>query len=239
MGYVMAGLLSGLGQGMQLMGQQQHEAAIEALRNQRQIEQEGRAEARDDRKSARETSEKIGLLGLAQQYKQAEGETEFQYKVRLEKIEAEKEASQIAQRGKIDANLAVLKARLDQANDVESQKLKAAIAAEERAGKFVRSDVDTNGRLIATFEDGHQVATPFTAREEKSSGVGAPSAKFKRGPTPKSFDPNAPEQTSNPQKNSTWWNVGTVVAKPKTGEVRDGYMFKGGDPADPKNWVKK
>lgn len=239
MGYVMAGLLSGLGQGMQLMGQQQHEAAIEALRNQRQIEQEGRAEARDDRKSARETSEKIGLLGLAQQYKQAEGETEFQYKVRLEKIEADNERAQIAQRGKIDANLATLKAQLDQANDAVSQKLKAEIAAAEARKEPVYRDVDTNGRLIVTFKDGHSVATPFTARDEKSSGYTKPSDKFKRGPTPKSFDPNAPEQTSNPQKNSTWWNVGTVVAKPKTGEVRDGYMFKGGDPADPKNWVKK
>jgi hypothetical protein len=166
MGYLTAGLLSGFGQGLQLMGQQQHEAAMEALRNQRQIEQETRAEDRDNRKSVRENSEKVGLLELAQKYKMAEGETEFQYKARLERLKAGLESAQIDQKGKVDANLAVLKADLDKRNDAESQRLKATLDAERAAGRSVETRVDANGRMILKFEDGRMVATNFTERDK-------------------------------------------------------------------------
>jgi hypothetical protein len=238
MGYLTAGLLSGFGQGLQLMGQQQHEAAMEALRNQRQIEQETRAEDRDNRKSVRENSEKVGLLELAQKYKMAEGETEFQYKARLERLKAGLESAQIDQKGKVDANLAVLKADLDKRNDAESQRLKATLDAERAAGRSVETRVDANGRMILKFEDGRMVATNFTERDNKETLD--PRAKdIKHGPTPKSFDPNSVDTSSNPTQNPTWYTVGTVVAKPKVGEVRDGYIFKGGDPASPSSWVKK
>lgn len=238
MGRIMAGLLSGFGQGLQLMGQQQHEAAIEALRNQRQIEQETRAEDRDNRKSVRENSEKVGLLELAQKYKMAEGETEFQYKARLERLKAGFESAQIDQRAANDVNLAKVKAGLDRANDEASQRLKADIDAATARGEMVQTKTDANGRILIGFKDGHWVTSTYTERDNKETLD--PRAKdIKRGPTPKSFDPNSVDTSSNPTQNPTWYTVGTVVAKPKVGEVRDGYIFKGGDPASPSSWVKK
>ena len=41
------------------------------------------------------------------------------------------------------------------------------------------------------------------------------------------------------QNNSSVAPEAAPTGKPKIGEVQDGYMFKGGNPADPKNWEKQ
>ncbi len=217
MGRIMAGLLSGFGQGLQLVGQQQHEAAMENLRNQRQIEQEDRAEARDNRKSDRENKEKIGLLGLAQMYKQAEGETEFQYKVRLEKIKADIESNHIAQKGQVDTNIAILKASLDAQNDEASQRLKARLDRElPSLHGFTR---DANGNLVLVYKDGSQSVTNINAPSDAQIKASIPRSGQPAPQKPSTLEPGTYVPGGAPSGGGNAWYMGNNSGQPSSSDV--------------------
>lgn len=146
MGFLTAGLLTGLGNGLVQQSQQMREDALLKLRRQYQLEDQATAEqqaiAKEDRTAKRDAENdtrdylsKASLLGMAQEFQQKEGETKQQYAERLLRLRGEIESSQITQRGKIDKEiegvkfsnekaLASLKAGLDRQNDAASQRLK-------------------------------------------------------------------------------------------------------------------
>lgn len=170
-GMIIGGLLGGIGKGMEMTALQAREDALEKLRQQRKIEdegrqeqtligregrledrvirQEGRAETRDIAKDKRDYTVKTGLLALSQQYKMQENETEQQYKERLERI---KQAG--------DANLARLKAGLDRSNDAASIKLKAALDN----GQVDSTEVDEDGNLVILYKNGKTETTAIKAK---------------------------------------------------------------------------
>lgn len=170
MGFITAGLLSGLGKGLTEQSAQMREDALIKLKRQYQLEdnataqqdviaKENRAEDRDVRTFQREGQLKVGLLGLAQQYKQQEGETEQAYKERLLRIKGTIDSGQITQKGQIDlANdkaLAVLKASLDKSNDAASQLLKQQIDR----GETTVAGRTPDGFIIVKRGDGTLITT--------------------------------------------------------------------------------
>lgn len=82
----------------------------------------------------------------------------------------------------------------------------------------------------------------FNIEETKNSYV---DQSFEEHPTvgrnkyEKSYSAVAHRQTGGSYSPGTYQKgKGLVPDKPKAGAVEDGHRFKGGDPADPKNWVK-
>lgn len=188
MGYLLAGLLTGAGKGLTELAAQRREDALLKLKRQyqqediaaeeqRTIASEGRADARaqakevrdeaaDARTFDREYGGKTGLLQLAQQYKREEGETEFQYKVRLERIRADEDRKTEGVKAGNAEKLARINSQLDRAEDRESQLLKQQIARGER--EVVGAD--ENGNIIVMTGDGTLITTKTKLREKKSGG---------------------------------------------------------------------
>lgn len=168
---IIGGLLGGLGKGMEMTAMQAREDALEKLREQRRIDgeargeqrligqedrqegrvirQEGRAEERDVRSDQRDYTVKTGLLALAQDYKKAENETEFEYKVRLENIQARNAA-----------NLAGVKASLDDRNDAKSQSRAAAI----QSGEVSSVETSADGNMVLIYKTGRREVTDIKAK---------------------------------------------------------------------------
>ncbi len=244
-GYILGGLLQGLGKGQELTYLEARDKARDALKRQDTLDAEGRAEQRDIRKDDRATAAKSDLLGVASRFKREENETEFAYKERMERIKAEEDRKTAGFKGSIDERLLGVKASLDRESDAASQELKAKLAEADRKGEFVKSEVDANGRIIAVFKDGSMMATPFTEKEKPTGDApiterGKPVPK--RGPTPKSFDPNAADAPSNPAPKGAWYQGGASAAPSTktatTAQLKDAAKQSGKTMDEMRAWAK-
>lgn len=229
MSYLLGGLMQGLGKGMELTYLQNRETALENLRNQRQLEGEGRAESRQIAKEGREAERAKETAATAQQYKLeqlgvAGDETrrtkavEFSYDVKLTKIKADEDRTTEGFKAKLDKDLATLKSRLDRDNDEYSQQVKAAIDS----GRVKDRVTDTNGRVILVMDDGKMVTTPFTEREKVDTANPYSGKPRQRGPTPDGFDPDSKKTPATKQEESSWYTGGqTKPAAVKTATLAD------------------
>lgn len=181
MGFLMAGLLQGAGKAVTDIAAskaaQRREDALISLRRQYQKEDTAAENTREDANAERDAKLKVGLLSLANEYKKQEGETEFDYKVRLEEIKGRIEGQQIGQRGAEDrkteetrsandAELKVLQSRLDTSRDSADRAEAAKIARGE--GKVV----GTNPAGYIIIQKGNTLITTRTKKAETGAGGG-------------------------------------------------------------------
>ena len=174
-GFIVGGLLSGLGKGLEVQAAQNREDALERLRAARQIDTENRGEvrqiAKEDRDEVRTIASderaygaKKSLLETAGEIKQRENETDFDYKVRLEKIRQQGDQTLETLKAKNEASLAAFRSKLDTSRDAASIKLKADIDRAEAAGTLDSVEVDKEGNYVIFFKDGRQQKTDIGAK---------------------------------------------------------------------------
>lgn len=226
--FILGGLLSGAGAGLAMTAQQKREDALEALRNQRQLDgeqrqdqrtiaqetraeerairTEDRASAREDITAARDANIKAGLLKIASENKISESEVAHRFT--LDEIEAKGriESNQIAQRGKQDERLAQIKADLDRRNDRDSQELKQQIDRGEREV----IGVDENGFVLVMTGSGTIITTKTKMRDKGGEDGGATigDARSSRSgaaapaaaPAPKAAGATKPTAAPNPRQ---------------------------------------
>lgn len=253
--FILGGLLSGLGRGMEQDYLAKREEALQRLRKQNQMDAENRAEQRDIRKESR-TDERdarkmerdagydIQKLKVAGDIKSADRRDQFGYDVQLTKIKANEERGTVAFKDKLDRDMATLRARLDQNNDAESQRLKAELDS----GNIKDRVTDANGRVILIRNDGKMVTTPFTEKDKvdtstyKSKEQQEEERRWK-GKTPGNFDPNASPTPSNSGDGSPWYSPG---AKPATTErvatkaqVQEAAKAKGWTVEQTQRWMRE
>ena len=175
--FILGGLLSGLGKGQEMDYTQKRQEALDNLRNQRSIEAEDRAWGRQKEGYSIQATNAEVLEGVKQesaiQKLRVGGEEtrknqadKYTYDVSIKRIEGEEERRNISLRGAQAVNLEKLKADLDMRRDEASQRLRAKIAADERAGTLGSVEVDKNGRIIIVSKDMSTYATDFIAREK-------------------------------------------------------------------------
>lgn len=166
-GMIVGGLLAGLGRGLEMQAAQMREDALLKLREKMVIDAENRAEERTiagEQRRGEDLPGRVGLLGLAQEYKRLEGETEQQYKERLLTIQHGNELEEIGARGEQDRvtqgvkfendkQLERLRSSLDISEDAASQRLAQEIDANE-----VKSiEAADDGSMLVVYNDGRTV----------------------------------------------------------------------------------
>lgn len=192
MGFVLAGLVGGLGKGLEADALQKREDALLALKNRQTIEAEDRAEQRDIRKDDRDYAIKSGLLVAAGDLKRRENETEFQYKVRLETLKA-----------KNDVTLTSLKARLDKANTADEISLRNQLDS----GTVDDIQVSDDGFIVKVYKDGRleksNIKARPTAASEDAEADARREARRNGGAKPKPDEPAATKPTARAQEAAT------------------------------------
>lgn len=169
MGFLEAGLLSGLGQGLSQVAAQKREDAMNALKRQYQKEDDATAETQAIAKEGRENTFKVGILSLANQYKREEGETEQKYKERLVQLQADIEARHITQRGKAAVTLAEQGAK----NAINLEAFKASVEKdkETRTHGGVKSvEALQDGSAYIVYNDGTDKTDNTVKLRDNSAG---------------------------------------------------------------------
>lgn len=247
--FILGGLLSGLGRGMEQDYLAKREEALTRLREQNQLDAENRAEQRDIRKETR-TEERdsrkmerdagydIQKLKVAGDIKSADRRDQFGYDVQLTKIKASEDRSTEAFKAKLDKDIATLKSQLDQSSDAESQRLKAELDS----GNIKDRVTDANGRVILIRNDGKMITTPFTEKEKVDTGDYR-SRDRKHGPTPEGFDPNSSSASSNSGDGGPWYSPGAKPAPTErvatAAQVQEAAKAKGWTVEQTKRWMRE
>ena len=247
--FILGGLLSGLGRGMEQDYLAKREEALQRLREQNKMDAENRAEQRDIRKEDRadtraETAADRAVIRDERKLRVAGEETrstkavEFGYDVQLTKIKASEDRGTEAFKAKLDKDIATLKAQLDQNNDAESQRLKAELDSDNIKDRVT----DANGRVILIRNDGKMITTPFTEKEKVDTGDYR-SRDRKRGPTPEGFDPNSSSASSNSGDGSPWYSPGAKPAPTErvatAAQVQEAAKAKGWTVEQTKRWMRE
>ena len=179
-GFILGGLLKGLGSGLTMNAQQKREDALLALRRQYQLEdantadareiaKEGRAETRDIASDTRDAAVKTGLLEVANRYAQQQGETKQAYEERLIRIRGEEDRKGATHKGGIDRGLEAFRSKLDTARDAESIKLKAEIDG----GQVKSVEAADDGSMLVTYTNGSVVKKNVKLRETRRETEGS------------------------------------------------------------------
>ncbi len=198
--FLLAGLMQGLGRGMEADYMQKRQDALENLRNQRQVESEERQESRTIEREGRQQQNAIELADIQAGHKRdlliASGEEtrrtneqKFEQEIKLVGIKANEDRSTAAFKSKLDQNLASVKSNLDRMNDEYSQKLKAQL--EDRNDPVVDQFNDINGRVVYRRKSGVTVTTPFYAERKVDTSVPIKKRDQANPDTPEGFDPNS------------------------------------------------
>lgn len=258
-GFILGGLLQGVGRGMEQNFLARREEALQRLRQQQTLEaedradkrtmaSEARAEDRDIRKETR-TEEAYGRkqgidfqndvqkLKVAGDIKSQDRKEQFGYDVQLTSIKAGEDRKTASFRAKLDQDLATMKAELDRNNDADSQRLRAELDG----GNIKDRVTDANGRVILIRQDGQMVTTPFTEKEKvDTSSYGRPERK--RGPTPEGFDPKSRSAPSNSGDDGPWYSPGARSAETEkvatAAQVREAAKAQGMTEAQVRSWMQ-
>ncbi len=166
MGFLMAGLLQGVGAGVTQLAAQKREDALIALRRQYQQEDQVAEDKRTIAKEERDATLKVGLLSLAQQYKKEDAETEAQYAERLERIKSGLRVGETASKAKIDVAMAVLNSKLDRVEATEAKRLEAQL----RSGEVSDIRAADDGSMVVTYKGGRTETRGTKLRDTRSSG---------------------------------------------------------------------
>lgn len=190
-GLLFGGALAGLGQGLSMHAAQLREDALERLRNQRQIEAEGRAntrlidaetrgEEREVRADARRGTDlpgKTGLLNLQAKQDRLAARQEQGYKMEqlgvtqqneLERIEARTEGDIRVEGVKFenDKQLKRLQSNLDTARDAAAQRLSQEI----NSGEVQSVEAADDGSMLVVYNDGRTVRMTNVKLRDSGSG---------------------------------------------------------------------
>lgn len=164
MGYLLGGLLSGLGKGMHSKALQDRKDALERLRNQRGIakenrteirvmNQEGRAEDRAIASDERQYGIKKGLLKTSGDIKSSQSSQDFKEQKDIE-----------SHKGSIGERLARIKSTLDTKRDAASIELRNELDS----GNIDDVLVDSEGNYLKVFKDGRTEKTDILAQPSAS-----------------------------------------------------------------------
>ena len=247
--FILGGLLSGIGRGMEQDFLARRQDALEKLRRQDVIDAEDRreqstirAESRADQRKiasdARDYENDVNKLREAGKIKSQDRADQFGYDVKLTKIKANEDRSTAGFKAKLEQDLATMKAKLDQENDAASQRLKAQLDS----GDIKDRVTDANGRVILITNDGQMITTPFTEKEKVDTSM--PYGKDrKRGPTPEGFDPKSRSASSNSDDGSPWYSPGATGGSGRkvatAAQVRETAQAQNMTEAQVRAWMQK
>lgn len=251
--FILGGLLSGLGRGMEQNYLANREEALARLRDEREqkalIDQEDRGEQREIRKETRKaTADEIAAeravirderkLRVAGEETRTTAETKFGYDVQLAKIKASEDRGTAAFKAKLDAGNAAMLEAIKGKNDQESIRLRKELDS----GNIKDRITDANGRVILIRNDGKMITTPFTEKEKVDTGDYR-SRDRKRGPTPEGFDPNSSSASSNSGDGSPWYSPGAKPAPTErvatAAQVQEAAKAKGWTVDQTKRWMRE
>ena len=152
MGFIGAGLLSGLGAGVTELATQKREDALNALRRQYQLTDAATASAEAEKNDRRDAANKLDQLYLAGSMKQRENESDQAFEMRKAEFVAAQETGHITQRGTIETGQIAQRAK----NDMALEKYKAA----EAKGLVDRVEVQTDGTPVIIYKGGRREVAP-------------------------------------------------------------------------------
>lgn len=204
--FLLGGLLSGLGAGLQQEAAQRREDALIALRRQFQQEDqataqtqtiaaEERAEERDvrtDKRRGTDLSGRTSLLRTAGEIKQRENESDQQFKERMAREQFEREKEKLGIQASNARELAVLQNSLGMSRDAADRSL----AAEIERGKAKVIGVDPDGYIIVQRGDVGLITT--RTKMDKSAGGGGSVLDQVRGGTPTPTPARTPARAATP-----------------------------------------
>lgn len=174
-GFALAGAIGGLGAGITNRAAQRREEALSRQKREEVLADREVAFEREDAKDEKDAELKVGLLTLANQYKREEGETEFNYKVRLAGIQADLESKQIGQRAVEERKTAGYKAVLDKdvAGYTSSLRTSEDRESKDHAASIARGEakvVGTTPEGFIVLQKGNTLITTRTKSVGKSGG---------------------------------------------------------------------
>ncbi len=247
--FILGGLLSGIGRGMEQDYLARREEALQRLRNQDTIDAEnrreqatiraeGRADTRKIDAEKRDYENDVGKLRVAGEIKSKDRADQFGYDVKLAKIKANEDRNTAGFKAKLDQDLATMKAELDKSTDEYSQRLKTQLAS----GKIKDRVTDANGRVILITNDGQMITTPFTEKDKVDTSM--PYGKDrKRGPTPEGFDPKSRSASSNSDDGSPLYSPGASGGETRkvatAAQVRETARAQNMTEAQVRAWMQK
>lgn len=253
-GYILGGLLQGIGRGQEMTILQARQDALEELRNKRQLEAEGRADQRTQQSEVR--------ADIRQADRDERG---FQYKKDLLGEGAAAKVTEIRTKGEedrksrgtdfnYDVKLEQVKSKLDTARDAASIRLRSQLDTgsawlqESRSGEMVIIDRDGNVTPTGVKAEKKEMSgASIEARADARRNYDSAVATAKRnGTEPPSLSDyglgDDEEESSGKTDDGTLWYAPNArpskPARPKVGQVQDGYVYIGGDPKQQSSWSK-
>ncbi|MBC7431719.1 MAG: hypothetical protein H7345_06585 [Rubritepida sp.] len=152
-GFVLGGLLQGLGAGITNVVQEKRNTALATLKRQQDLQdyQMKRTDSLADDATA--TQDKMGLLVLAQQYKQQEGETKQKWDERLLELQHRYKVGEIG--AQTDSTIRIKGVEYNQA--VAMENIKTTLGkSRDAADRQMAKDLE-GGKVVGTSPDGYAV----------------------------------------------------------------------------------
>lgn len=253
-GYILGGLLQGIGRGQEMSILQARQDALEELRNKRAIEAEGRADQRtqasEARAEIRQADRDERLYGQKKDLLTAGSEA----KVTEIRAKGEEDRRSRATDYNYDVALEKVKNKLDVARDEASIRLRSQLDTgsawlqQTRNGEMVI--IDRDGNVTPTGVKGEKKelsGASIEARAEARRNYDSAVASAKRNGTPPpsladyGLGDDEEESSGNSSDGTAWYAPNarpSKPARPKVGQVQDGYVYIGGDPKQQSSWSK-
>jgi len=155
MSYLLGGLLTGVGEGMEKKAIYDRETALENLRNQNAVAADERKAGYTADRDERLHGQDLEKLGVSAALGEDQAEKNFGRDVKKMEIGAT-----------LDERLTRVRGDIDRSNTEASARLQSDLSAAEKAGTLADVGVGANGQYVITYKDGSQKISPLKAQED-------------------------------------------------------------------------